>query len=180
MIGLLAAVGWGLLACGAVAHLWHHDTLRRLLAAHLDRERVPAVALTAVEALLAVALPVGVLSDASWLPAVSVAAFVVAIGFVAWIARLLFSGSSLPCACSFSSAPTTWWSLGRAACVLLVGLFAAGERVRLYDVSTATRLATLLVGWAIAWALFVLPEAVTWPATSRALLARVDAHVVST
>jgi len=174
MIQLLAAVGWGLLACGATTHLWHQERLRELMAMHFDHERVPAAALTATEGLLAISIPVALLlNQTSLLRVLAVAGLVLAVGFATWIARLLVTGSDLPCACSFSSAPTSVWSLARACAVGLVAIFG----IELSTTPTAPEhIATLAVGWAVASAIFVLPEAVSWPEPSRALLARVDAH----
>lgn len=177
MIALLGAIGWGLLAFGATTHIWHHGRLRQLLAMHLDREVPAALALTALEAALAVSIPVAYLSDASLLPLVAGAATAVATGFVAWIALLLRSGSELPCACSFADTPTSRWSLARALVTALVAGFVFAEPSA-DDV--ATSVATLAVGLAIAGAVFVLPESVVWPPTSRALLGRIDAHGPST
>lgn len=169
---LLGAVGWGLLAVGAITHLWHHDRLRQLLAMHIDHERWPALALTALEATLAVGLPALVLSGSSGLRVGVVAATALAFAFVVWILRLLLTGSPLPCACSFTDAPTTLWSLGRAVATTLVVLwwFDAG------DLSMGEHVTSLACGLAIASAIFVLPESLSWPQASRAALARVDAY----
>lgn len=174
MIELLAASGWGLFAFGAVTHTWHHRRLRELLAMHIDHERLPAAALTIIELVLAVAIPVAWFADSSLLPALATTACVVALAFVAWIGRLLLTGSDLPCACSFSAAPTSWWSFARSVWVALVGLFVMAESVE--ALSAATAAATLAVGAALAAAVFVAPEALSWPAASKALLARVDAY----
>ena len=178
MIELLGSIGWGLLVFGAITHTWHHRQLRKLLAMHLDHERIPALALTMIEAGLAVAIAIAFLGDFAALTWFALAALVLASGFIVWIARLLLSNSELPCACSFSEAPTTVWSLARAVCVALVGLlvFANGASGEL---DSAERVATLAVGWAVASAIFVLPEALSWPEASRAILARVDAHATS-
>ena len=173
MIALLAAVGWGLLAFGAVTHVWHHKRLRELLARHIDRPVVPAAVLTTVEAGLSVVIPIAFIADAGVLPLLGVAATVLATGFVFWIARLLASGSDLPCACSFSESPTSGWSLARASIVCLVALFAI---VSPNDLTNVEAIATLVAGWAVAAAVFVLPEALSWPDASRALMTRVDAH----
>jgi hypothetical protein len=96
---------------------------------------------------------------------------------MAWIARLLLTGSDLPCACSFSQAPTSLWSFARSVCVGLVGLFGLVTFPDAHDTAgLSERVAILVVGWAVAAAIFVLPEAITWPPASKALLARVDAH----
>ena len=174
MIELLAAVGWGLLAFGSMTHVWHHNRLRELLARHIDRPAAPAAALTTVEAGLSIATPAAFLADARVLALLAIVAAAVAIGFVLWIARLLATGSDLPCACSFSEAPTSGWSLARALCVCLVALFAFASPDAL---TSSEAIATLVAGWAVAAAVFVLPEALGWPDASRALMTRVDAHI---
>lgn len=178
MIELLAAIGWGLLAFGAVTHVWHHRRLRDLLAMHLDRERLPALALTAIEVGLAVALPAALVAEHGALRWFAGFALVLGVGFVAWVARLLASGSQLPCACSFSAAPPSVWSLARSMATLSVGLYLIVDLTTppADDTALGTRVATLLVGWAVAGAVFVLPDALAWPEASRALMARVDAY----
>ena len=175
MIELLGSIGWGLLACGAITHVWHHGRLRELVAMHLDHERPVALAITAAELLLAIAIPLLAIAESELLQAAALAATLLAVGFFVWIARLLATGSDLPCACSFSAAPTSIWSLLRAACVGLVVLLVlnAGTNEAFTRVD---HLATFVVGWAIAAAIFVLPEALGWPESSRALMARVEAH----
>lgn len=172
MTELLGAIGWGLLACGAASHVVHHRRFRELLALHVDRERIPALAIVAGELALVVAIPVALFTGASVLTPLAIAATVLGLGFVAWITRLLLQGSTLPCACSFSAAPTSRWSLARATCVLLVAgyVFTSSHA----DVSTQT-VATLVVGLAVAAAIFVVPEAVGWPPASKALMQRVEA-----
>jgi len=174
MMSLLGAVGWGLLATAAVTHLWHHRRLRELLAMHLDHERIPAAALVAAELLLVIGLAATWLADHPARTPLGHTAVLVAAVFMAWILRLLTSGSELPCACSFSAAPTSWWSFARAACVALAGFIALAPASPEQD--HATIIATLAVGWALAAALYVLPEALGWPGASQALLTRVDAH----
>ena len=177
MIDLIGSIGWGLLACGSITHVWHHAQLRRLLAMHLDHERVPALVLTAVEVALTVGVAIAYLTQHGSLRWLALLAMLLAGGFMAWIARLLITGSDLPCACSFSEAPTSIWSFARSVCVGLVGLFALlGDVGATDDTSLSERFATLVVGWAVAAAIFVLPEAISWPEASKALLARVDAH----
>ena len=173
MILLLGSLGWGLLTFGAITHVWHHRRLRQLLAMHVDHEVPLAVVVTAAEVGLSVAIPVTYLAGGSAVRWISLPATALAVGFVLWIARLLISKSDLPCACSFAETPTTIWSLARACCAALVVLFAfadpSGQHV-------PTTVATLFVSLAMAGAIFVLPEALSWPSTSRALLRRIDAH----
>lgn len=176
MISLLASVGWGLLAIGAITHIWHHGRLRYLIGMHIDHERVPALALTGVEAVLAIGIPVAWIAGWRALTIFALVGGIVGFVFVLWIARLLFSNSELPCACSFSEAPTTGWSLARAGMVPLVVLFGLVPDVGVENVATAEALTTLIVGLALASAIFVLPEAISWPDASRALMARVDAY----
>jgi len=168
---LLGAVGWGLLACGALGHLVHHQRFRELLAMHLDHERLPAALFVGVESALVVALAILVVVESAAKVPVALAAVILGLGFVVWIGRLLAQNSTLPCACSFSAAPTSRWSLVRAALVLLVGLLAFDGG----DLTTVETLVHLAVGLGAAAALFVLPEALSWPEASRALLQRVDA-----
>ena len=175
MLELLGSIGWGLLACGAITHVWHHGRLRELVAMHVNQDRPLALAITGAEVVVALAIPILAIVESGALRVAASAAAVLALGFFVWIARLLATGSDLPCACSFSAAPTSLWSLLRALCVGLVILLAinVGNNTEL---TTVDHVATFLVGWAIAAAIFVLPEALGWPAFSRALLARVDAH----
>ena len=170
---LLGALGWGLLTFGAVTHLWHHRRLRQLLAMHVDHEAPLATALTAAEAGLAVTIPAAYLAEASALRWFALAAAGLALGFVLWITRLLLTNSDLPCACSFAEAPTTVWSLTRASCTVFVGLFAT---IDTFEQHVPTTLASFAVGLALAGAVFLLPDAISWPSTSRAVLHRIDAH----
>lgn len=174
MIELLASIGWGLITIGAITHTWHHRRLQHLIAMHVNRERVPAALLTLIEVALAIAIPVFWLSGTQGLSMLAIAAAALAIGFVLWIARLLTSDSDLPCACSFSEAPTTIWSLARSLCVVLVVLFVAVDPVA-SGLSSSEAAAVLCTGLAVAAAIFVVPEAISWPAPSRAILARADA-----
>ncbi len=176
MIQLLGAIGWGLLACGSITHVMHHRRLRQLLAMHFDRERLPAALLTLVEVVLTIALPATLLTQVPSLRWFALAALVLAVGFMAWIARLLLTGSELPCACSFSAAPTTIWSFLRSVCVGLVGFYLLVDASAAAVADTSSQVATLAVGWAVASVIFVAPEAFVWPAASRALMARVQAH----
>ena len=177
MIELLGSIGWGLLACGSITHIWHHRRLQDLLAMHFDNERPFAFALTAVEVALTIALPIAFITNHQSLGWLALAASVLALGFMVWIARLLITGSDLPCACSFSDTPTTIWSFARSLCVGLVACFALVTTAAIDGAGAAEQVATLAVGWGVAAAIFVLPEAVTWPTASKALMARVDAHV---
>jgi len=134
-------------------------------------ERVPAAVFVAIETALAVTLAVLVIANNRTRIPLSLIAAVIGLGFVAWIARLLAQDSTLPCACSFSAAPTSRWSLLRAALVVPVGLLA----LDLPDLSAVESCAHLLVGLATAAAIYVLPEALGWPEASRALMQRVEA-----
>jgi len=181
MIELIGSIGWGLLACGTITHVWHHAQLRRLLAMHFDHERIPAAILTSVETVLTVGVATTYLTQHGLLRWFALSAMVLAVGFMAWIARLLLTKSDLPCACSFSEGPTSIWSFARSVCVGLVGVFALVAGPDRLDATTlGERVAILAVGCAVASAIFVLPEAITWPPASKALLARVDAHTSNT
>lgn len=172
MTTLVGAIGWGLITVGAFTHLWHHVRLRELLAMHVSNARLAAAVLVLLEAALAGVLAAGVLTDASWLPVPGVVGGALGLAFTGWIARLLLTHSSLPCACSFSAAPTSGWSLLRAAAVIATaGLAWAGDGLPLGD-----RIAALIVGLAFATALYVLPESLAWPTAAQAQLARLDSH----
>ena len=125
--------------------------------------------LTAVETVLAVGVATTYLTQHGLLRWFALAAMVLAVGFMAWIARLLLTKSDLPCACSFSEGPTSIWSFARSVCVGLVGVFALVAGPDRLDATTlGERVAILAVGCAVASAIFVLPEAITWPPASKA------------
>jgi len=160
---LLSSIGWGLFAAGAITHAVHATRLSELLGLHFARAATLAPALIAVEAVIAIGLPIAFFAGATLLVAiVSAIAFVVAAAFTVWVTRLLITDSELPCACSFSSAPTTSWSVLRSAGCLLAALFPLAN-----SVSVSQDIATLLTGAAIALAVFVLPDALSWPAHAK-------------
>ena len=77
--------------------------------------------------------------------------------------------------------PRRYGRFARSVCVGLVGVFALVAGPDRLDATTlGERVAILAVGCAVASAIFVLPEAITWPPASKALLARVDAHTSNT
>ena len=165
---LLGAMGWGLFTVGAVTHLLDLERLTFLLSSHTVRfAGIAARLLVAVETSLAVAMPVGFFAFGQTLASVVAAAgALLAIGFTVWVLRLIVTKSALPCACSFSSAPPTPWSLARSAATALIGFFA------LADPGTwSNDLATLLVGGAIGVVIFVAPDAVVWPQWSQEMRA---------
>lgn len=173
---LLGAIGWGLFAVGAITHLFDLDRLRELLTVHVRQPRPLALLLVGGEALIALGLLVGlVLANRFVLVIFGIAAGLVGVAFTAWVGRLLATGSDLPCACSFSAAPTSWWSLLRAAGVItsvaLVGATADGG---------AELVAALVTGAAVAVALYVLPDALAWPQFGRDMMERIEAHANST
>lgn len=170
---ILGSIGWGLIAVGALTHVWHHDRLRDLLGRHLDADRPAAAALVSIEILVTVGVAVGILLDAAWLPVIALAGTALALAFVAWIARLLATGSELPCACSFSAAPTSGWSLARALAVVTIIVLAI---VDIGSVDVADRMGALAVGLGAAASIYVLPEALGWPDVAQAQLARLDSH----
>lgn len=170
---VLGAIGWGLIAIGAVTHVWHHDRLRDLLGRHLDADRPAAAALVTVEVAVTVGVAIGILIDAPWLPIVASVGTALALGFVAWIGRLLATGSELPCACSFSSDPTSGWSLARALAVVPIVVLTIAD---IGSIEVADRLAALAVGLGAAASIYVLPEALGWPEFSQAQLSRLDSH----
>lgn len=163
MILLLGSIGWGLFAAGAVTHLVHFSRLRELLALHFPAAEKLAPVLVAVEFAIAVALPLAFsLGWQTILVVFAIIAGVFALGFTVWVGQLLLQDSELPCACSFSSAPTSNWSLLRSAgCLLAVVLPIASWS------GAAEVTATLMTGAALALALFVLPDALAWPDHAR-------------
>jgi len=173
MIIVLGAIGWGLIAIGAVTHVWHHDRLRDLLGRHLDADRAAAAALVSAEVIITLGIAIAIMLDAPWLPILAIVGTALGVGFVAWIGRLLATGSELPCACSFSSAPTSGWSLARALAVIPIVALAVAD---IDSVAVADRLAALAVGLAAAASIYVLPEALGWPEFSQAQLSRLDSH----
>jgi len=163
MILLLSSIGWGLFAAGAITHAVHATRLSELLGLHFAGARRLAPVLIAVEALIAITLPIAYFADLGVLLALAAAvAFVVAAAFTAWVTRLLLTDSQLPCACSFSSAPTSQWSVIRSAGCLFAALFPLAT-----SASTGIGIATLLTGGAVAVAVFVLPDAMSWPAHAK-------------
>jgi len=167
MTFVLAAVGWGLFGAGALTHGLHRDRLTDLLTLHVgDRANALSLAVTIAEAAIAAAIVLGVLTGSHALVFVAAAAgAILGLGFSVWVARLWASDSSLPCACSFSSAPTSVWSMTRSALTVLIGLFLVSGPLPDLDgaASTVAGLAALLAGGAIGFALFVLPDAIAWP-----------------
>lgn len=167
---LIGAIGWGLLAWGASSHLTHPKVLADQLGAHMTNPRPAALALIAAEAALAAAIPIAALTGRSALMPLAVAAGMLGVGFTFWVLRLLSSGSTLPCACSFSAHPPTRWSLVRALAVVGV----AGFAVPRPSGSAAEMVLTLVVGLAVGGAIYVLPEALQWPPALRAQMARFE------
>ncbi len=175
MILLLGCIGWGLITFGAITHLMDHERLVELLGMHMAKPRLAANALTAVELAVAIGIPVAATGAPALLNWFALGAGALGVVFIVWIARLLMTSSSLPCACSFSSAPTTPWSLGRAVLVLATAfLFLVDEQAVSAD--AASTAATFLVALGIAGAVYAIPEAVAWPASAGASLARIEAH----
>lgn len=161
MITLLACGGWGLFVIGALVHARHRRRLADLLILHTRHADALAPVVIAIELIISFGLV------ATWATGLRVGTvllaltgFVVGLGFVVWVSRLLLSDSDLPCACSFSSAPTTIWSLVRSAATLLV-VFAAVAPARA-EQPGAEFAATMLAGLAIAAAIYVLPESLSW------------------
>lgn len=167
MMFVLAAIGWGLFGAGALTHGLHRDRLTNLLTLHVgDRAGLLSAAVVMIEVAITLAVIVGVLvgSDALVFVAAGAGA-VLGVAFSLWVGRLLATDSSLPCACSFSSAPTSGWSLVRSAATVLIGLFLVSGALPTLDgtTSTAAGVAALIVGGAVGFALFVFPDAVAWP-----------------
>lgn len=163
MILFLSSIGWGLFAAGAITHAVHATRLSELLGLHFAGAARLAPLLIAIEGFIAVALPVAFFADVPVVMAIVAAiAFVVAAAFTLWVTRLLLTDSQLPCACSFSSAPTSQWSVLRSAGCLFAVLFPLAT-----SASITQSIATLLTGGAVALAIFVLPEAMSWPAHAK-------------
>lgn len=176
LIVTVALIGWGLITFGAVTHIWHYDNLRRLLAMHVAKPDAAAAMLVATETAVAMAIPVGMFGSSTFRVTGSATGVVLGVAFTVWIARLLITGSDLPCACSFSDAPTTIWSLARAACVIASGLPLLVSGAHIAALDAAETFTAHAVGLAVAGAIYTLPEAVSWPRASTALLARAEAH----
>lgn len=176
MILLLSSIGWGLFAAGAITHAVHASRLSELLGLHFARAATLAPALIAVEAVIALGLPLAFFAELSaMVAAIAILAFVVAAAFTLWVTRLLLTDSDLPCACSFSSAPTSQWSVVRSAGCLFAALFPLAT-----SVSAAQDIATLLTGGAIALAIFVLPDALSWPDHAKYFADAVEANAGTT
>ena len=162
---LVGAVGWSLFAFGALVHIWHYDRFGDLVSLHFHRSRPLALGVVGAEALLALVIPVAFATGLSaLLMAACVLAAALGAGFAAWVGRLVLSGSQLPCACSYSAEPASPWSLARSLATLLVLAFAFAPHS-----GAATDTATIAVGAALGVALFVVPDALAWPAASRRL-----------
>lgn len=174
---VVAFVGWSLLAVGATSHLFHFPTLVEQLAAHVSpdkqrstrerRARMLARYLVATEVALSVGVALSwMLGLRSLVIVVAGAAALLGAGFCLWLIRLITSGSDLPCACTTSGRPPTWWSLARSIPVMGTALFPLLDTTpSLLDISL-----TALAAFAIGLALFVLPDAMTWPRFSRELV----------
>lgn len=165
LILALGVAGWGLFLIGAISHLSHFERLIDLLVLHFRSPRPAAIALVAAEVAIAALIPMGLLLGLQ--PIVRLTALagaVVGAAFAAWVLRLFLSDSTLPCACSFSSAPTTLWSVIRATGTVAIGLLAF-----VADQPTTLVLTALAVGAAAGTAGFVLPDALSWPEESQRL-----------
>ena len=161
MITLLACGGWGLFIIGALVHVRHRRRLADLLVLHTRHADALAPVVVALELVISIGLVVTwTIGFRAGTVVLALAGLAIGLGFVGWVSRLLLSDSDLPCACSFSSAPTTIWSLVRSAATLLVGLAAlAPDRAAQPGAEFA---ATLLAGLAVAAAIYVLPESLSW------------------
>jgi len=155
-------IGWGLIATGTIGHLLHPESLTESLRVHTRHAQASAKVLTLVEAALTAAIAVALLADWGALRVLSAAGgAALGAGFTIWVLRLWLSGSDLPCACSWSSAPTSRWSVLRAAAVMATALLLVP-----IDASPTVTATALLTGGAAGLALFLLPDALAWPEES--------------
>ena len=162
---LVGSVGWSLFAFGALTHIVHHRRFLNLISLHLRHARPVAFGVVLAESALAIIIPVAWATDmTALLAAACIAAALLGAAFAVWVGRLVLSGSQLPCACSYSSAPASPASLARSLGTLLVLAFAFAEHA-----GAATNLATVAVGAATGVAIFALPDAIAWPSASREL-----------
>lgn len=161
----LGTIGWGLVATGTLGHLRHPEQLTEALRVHTTHARIAGRLLIGAELVITVVVAAALIADSTPLLAIAaLAGAVLGLGFTAWVLRLLLSNSDLPCACSFSSAPTSGWSVVRAGAVVSIGLLALGSTA-----TTAETLAALVVGAAMGLALFLVPDALAWPDESMRL-----------
>lgn len=175
----LAVVAWGTLATAAWTHAREPRRFGDLLAMHIgDAARAQWAARLTIgtEVVVVLAATVGYFGSLRWLLVASAAAgFVLGVGYVVWVSRLVLNDSGLPCACSFSTAPPSWWSVGRAAVICGFGFFAVAPTVA--EVGVATGVGFFVAGAALGTALYALPEALTWPAAALALKHQVTDEV---
>jgi len=153
----VGSIGWGLIGVGAASHLRHPGQLADLLRVHTRHADPASRTLIVVETALTVLVAVAVLGGFSTLLRITaLGGAALGVGFTVWVLRL--SDSDLPCACSWSTAPTSAWSVARAAAVILIGLLAIAG-----DPGVALSAAALVAGAAMGVAAFLLPDALAWP-----------------
>lgn len=177
MMLVMAVTAWGTLATAAWAHSLSLDRFGDLLEmhfAHAGRGLVMARVVVVVEAAIALAAIGGYFAPIRFLViAAAVAGFGLGLAYVIWVARLVLADSGLPCACSFSSAPPTWWSVGRAAVICGFGAFSTAPPVA--EVGTGPAVGLFVAGSALGAAIYTLPDAMAWPRPARALRRQVAA-----
>ena len=162
---LVGATGWSLFAFAALVHIVHHRRFQNLVSLHIHHSRSVARGVILAETILAVVIPVAYgLGLTALLGAACILAALLGGGFALWVGRLVLSGSQLPCACSYSAEPASPASLARSLGTLAVVAFAFADHS-----GAATDLATIAVGAALGVACFTLPDALSWPASSREL-----------
>lgn len=176
----VALVGWSLLSVGAASHLRHFESLVDQLGNHvaldrprsvrLSRSRLLARVLLLTEAAAALAVPIVLaFGSPSLRTGVGIIGGLIGAAFTTWIGRLLLVGSDLPCACSSSDRPASVWSLVRSIPVMgMVAMAFLGSREL-----PPNWLALALVALAVGQALYVLPDAMSWPDFSRRMIASV-------
>lgn len=177
---VVAAVAWGTLATAAWAHGRAPNRFTDLLSVHFvhrDRASLVARLVIAIEVLLSVGAVVGYFAQLrAVLFMVGLAGALVGAGYTAWVTMLVVDKSGLPCACSFSSAPPTWWSVARAVVICGFGAFIAAPGLPVVGVSTAAALFVAAAG--LGTAIYTLPEAMSWPSPARELR-RQSTHVAA-
>jgi hypothetical protein len=162
---LVGATGWSLFAFAALVHLVHYRRFQNLVSLHLRHSRSVTLGVVLAEAILAIVIPIAYgLGLTALLVAACLLAALLGGGFALWVGRLVLSGSQLTCACSYSAEPAAPASLARSLGTLAVLAFAFADHS-----GVATDLATIAVGAAVGVACFTLPDALTWPASSREL-----------
>lgn len=163
-----AALGWGLLSFGLVAHLLDLSRLRQLLQLHTNRANLGTVGLVLLESLVLAAIGVSWATKADLLVPASIAGLMLGLCFATWVAWLVLADIGRPCACSYSDQPPNFWSVIRSSGVCLVGLGALE-----LPGPTLAIMPQIAGSLALAAGVYVLPEILKWPAASVASFAQI-------